>query len=196
MTPGSVRSSVHAYISNLRGRDRWHDRAHRAGVPPPSPSRFHRRRHVRTPCGSAHASLASSPDRAAETLREALSLWRGRPYADLIDVPGLQDEIRRLEALRLLAVESRVDADLANGRHAAVIGQLEALATEFPLREGFRSRRMDRALSGRTAGRGASGIHHETREYLADELGIEPTPELRELERADPGTRRTASLSP
>ena len=179
--PGSVRSSVHTYISNLRvvigGTIERTGPGYRLQVSPDVIDAVVFEHLV----DQARASLGSSPDRAAETLRDALSLWRGRPYADLIDVPGLQDEIRRLEALRLLAVESRVDADLANGRHAAVIGELEALASEFPLREGFRSRHM---IALYRAGRQAEALraYATTREYLADELGIEPTPELRELE--------------
>ena len=179
--PGSVRSSVHTYISNLRvaigGRIERAGPGYRLQVDADSLDAVVFERMV----DDARATLGTNPDKAAETLRAALSLWRGRPYADLIDVPGLQEEIRRLEALRLLAVESRIDADLANGRHGVVIGELEALAAEFPLREGFRSRHM---IALYRAGRQAEALraYATTREYLADELGIEPTPELQELE--------------
>ena len=62
-------------------------------------------------------SLSANPEAASEALRAGLGLWRGKPYADLLGVEGLQSEIRRLEELRLSAVESRIDADLALGRH-------------------------------------------------------------------------------
>ena len=121
------------------------------------------------------------PARAGDTLRAALALWRGRPYADLDHIPGLEAEVRRLEELRLIAVELRIDADLATGRHEAVIGELEALAAEHPLREGFRARHM---LALYRAGRQAEALraYQRTREVLADELGIDPSPELQQLE--------------
>ena len=72
---------------------------------------------------------------AAERFREGLGLWRGRALADVADVEPLAREGARLEELRLVAVEGRVEADLALGREAEVAGELEALVTEYPVRE-------------------------------------------------------------
>ena len=129
----------------------------------------------------ARTTLSTNPADAATSLRAALSLWRGRPFADLIDVPGLQDEIRRIEEMRLVALEARIDADLATGRHLALIGELEALATAHPLREGLRARHMTALYRG---GRQAEAlrVYQRTREYLAEELGVDPSPELQRVE--------------
>ncbi|TML97370.1 MAG: AfsR/SARP family transcriptional regulator [Actinobacteria bacterium] len=80
--------------------------------------------------------------RAAETLRAALALWRGAPLADLPWEPFAQAEIIRLEELRLAAHEDRIDADLALGRHGQLVGELEGLVTEQPLRERLRAQLM------------------------------------------------------
>jgi hypothetical protein len=121
--------------------------------------------------------------RAAELLREALDLWRGPPLADLSEEEFAVAEIRRLEELRLVALERRVEADLAIGRHAELIPELEALVQEHPLRERLRGALM-RALYA--AGRQADAleVYRETRELLVRDLGIEPGPALQELERA------------
>jgi len=123
------------------------------------------------------------PDRAALLLRDALGLWHGPPLADLADVPVARAEIGRLEEIRLAALERRIEADLALGRHAELIAELEALVQEHPYRERLRAALM-RALYG--AGRQADAlrVYRETRDALVDELGIEPSPALQELERA------------
>jgi len=78
---------------------------------------------------------AAEPQEAAEQLREALALWRGPALADFAYEPFAQAAIGRLEEVLLLAVEMRIDADLALGRHAALVAELDALAAEHPLRE-------------------------------------------------------------
>ncbi|HEX3268396.1 MAG TPA: AfsR/SARP family transcriptional regulator, partial [Gaiellaceae bacterium] len=75
------------------------------------------------------------PAAAADRLREALALWRGPPLADFTYEPFAQDEIRRLEDLRLTALEDRIEADLALGRHEDVVAELESLVRAHPLRE-------------------------------------------------------------
>jgi DNA-binding SARP family transcriptional activator len=119
----------------------------------------------------------------AEKLGEAVALWRGRPLEDLVFEPALAKDIARLEELRLAVLENRIDADLESGNHLAVIGELETLIAENPLRERLRGQ-LILALyrSGRQAE--ALEVYRETRRVLADELGLEPSPELRELERA------------
>ena len=85
---------------------------------------------------------AGRPERAASALERALSLWRGAPLADLAYEPFAQPEIARLEDLRVAALEQLIEAKLALGRHAEVIGQLETLIAEHPYREGLRAQLM------------------------------------------------------
>ena len=126
---------------------------------------------------------SAAPEIAARLLRDALQLWRGAPLADVAYAEWAQTEIVRLEELRVRALELRIDADLALGRHAQLVGELEALVREHALRERPRAALM-RALyaSGRQAE--ALEAYREARTLLVDELGIEPSPELQELERA------------
>lgn len=129
--------------------------------------------------GAQHAP----PELAARRLREALELWRGPPLADLSGEAFAQTEILRLEELRVAALELRLEADLALGRHAELVGELERLVREHPLRERLRAALM-RALYG--AGRQADAlrVYRDTRSMLVDELGIEPSPMLQELEQS------------
>jgi DNA-binding SARP family transcriptional activator len=128
------------------------------------------------------AREATGPGRA-ELLHEALGLWRGDPLADFADEPFAQTEIMRLEEARLAAVEERIDADLTLGRHGELVGDLEALVARNPLRERLR-RQLMLALyrSGRQAD--ALAAYQDARRTLVDELGLEPSEELQELERA------------
>lgn len=179
--PGSVRASIHTYISNLRaclgGGIERQGSGYRLDVDPSQIDAVAFEQAIDT----AATSASTNPEQTAASLRTALAMWRGRPYADLIDLPGLQDEIRRLEELRLRAVELRIDADLSLGRHAQVVSELEALATEHPLREGFRARHM---LALYRDGRQSEALRamQRTRDHLSEELGVEPSPELVELE--------------
>src|SRR5581483_7572496 len=120
---------------------------------------------------------------ASRLLSEALDLWRGEPLRDLADDPSSQGEIQRLEAARLAALELRIEADLALGRHAQLVAELEALVREHPLHERLSGALM-RALYG--AGRQAAAleVYRATRRTFVAELGIEPSPALRELEGA------------
>ncbi len=126
---------------------------------------------------------AGDPERAAATLRCALALWRGPPLVDFTYHQFARGEIERLEELRLEALEERVDADLARGRHTDIVGELEALTHEHPLRERLRVHLM---LALYRCGRQADAlaVFREARRRLNDELGIEPGPELRALEAA------------
>ena len=128
----------------------------------------------------------------AESLREALALWRGRPLEDLAFEAALAGDIARLEELRLTVLENRIDADLEAGNGNGLVAELEALIVEYPLRERLRGQLI---LALYRCGRQAEAleVYRETRRALADELGLEPSPELRELERAilqqDPALR-------
>ena len=125
----------------------------------------------------------SAPELAARQLREALDLWRGPPLADLADESFAQAEILRLEELRLATLERRFDADLALGRYAELVGELQVLVREHPLRERLRAVLMQ-ALYGSGRQAEALDVYRETRRLLVDELGIEPSPALHELEQA------------
>ena len=126
--------------------------------------------------------LDGRPDDAGAALREALALWRGPPLADLAAVPFAPAEITRLEEERLAAVEARVEADLAAGRHAELVAELRGLTDEHPFRERLAAHRM---LALYRCGRQAEAleVYREARRLLADELGLEPGEGLRRLER-------------
>ena len=133
-----------------------------------------------------------APERAA-TLREALDLWRGAPLAEFELEPFAQSEIRRLSELRLAALEDRVEADLDLGRAADVIGELEALIEQEPLRERPRGHLM---LALYRSGRQAEALsaYQDTRRVLTEELGIDPSTPLQQLHSAI--LRQEAGLEP
>jgi YVTN family beta-propeller protein len=117
---------------------------------------------------------------AAGTLRAALSLWRSQVLADLADYAFIRPEATRLEELRLAAVEARIDADLALGRHDALTAELEQLVAEHPLRERLHGQLMLALYRcGRQAG--ALAAYQRVRDLLAGELGIDPGEPLRAL---------------
>ena len=120
---------------------------------------------------------------AAGAARDALSLWRGAPLADVADEPFAAAEIRRLEELRVAALELAIDGDLAAGRHREVVGELDALVAEQPLRERLHAQRM---LALYRCGRQAEALeaYRQARPVLVEEIGVEPGPELRRLHEA------------
>jgi DNA-binding SARP family transcriptional activator len=134
---------------------------------------------------SAGSELLAAGDaaNAAASLREALGLWRGAPLADLAMVEHFQAEIRRLEELRLLAVMERIDADLGLGACDELIVELEGLIASDPLAERLRGQLM---LALYRAGRqpDALAVYRELSERLRDELGLEPSRALQQLERS------------
>ena len=120
---------------------------------------------------------------AGNRFREALALWRGPALADVADVEPLAREGARLEELRLVAVEGRLEADLVAGSHAEMTGELERLVGEYPLRERlWRLLMLALYRGGRQAD--ALAAYQRARAMLAGELGLEPGQELQELERA------------
>jgi DNA-binding SARP family transcriptional activator len=118
-----------------------------------------------------------------EALRGALDLWRGPALADLTFERFAQAEAARLEELRLAALERRIELDLTAGRDAELVGELERLIAEHPLRERLRGQLM---LALYRAGRQAEALaaYQAARGTLVESLGIEPGPPLQELERA------------
>ena len=126
---------------------------------------------------------AGDPESAAARLRDALALWRGPPFADVASLEFVQAEIRRLEERRLVAEMERVDADLALGRDAELVGELELLVASNPLQERLRGQLMTALYR---AGRqiDALEVYRDASELLRSELGLEPSRALQELERA------------
>jgi DNA-binding SARP family transcriptional activator/tetratricopeptide (TPR) repeat protein len=123
------------------------------------------------------------PSTAADRLRSAVGLWRGPALADVAYEPFAQAEIGRLEELRHAIVEERIEADLALARHADVVGELEALVAEHPLRERLRGQLM---LALYRTGRQADALesYRQARRLLTEELGLEPSEPLKDLQRA------------
>ncbi len=143
----------------------------------------------------ARSVLEDEPARAGETLRRSLALWRGRAFEDVLHEDAVSSEVARLDELRLKAVEDRLDADLALGRAAELIPELEVLVAEHPFREHLRVQLM---FALYRAGRQAEALaaYRQAQRTLDEQLGIAPSEELRDLQqrilRQDPalGGRR------
>ncbi len=132
---------------------------------------------------TGHDLLQQGPAaRAAETLEEALGLWRGPVLADLADASFVQAERTRLDDLRLTALEDRLSADLRIGRHTRVVAELEQLTGEQPFRERLQGLRM---IALYRCGRQAEALQsfQQFRVQLREELGLDPGQALRDLER-------------
>ncbi|MFL5862783.1 MAG: ABC transporter substrate-binding protein, partial [Solirubrobacteraceae bacterium] len=129
------------------------------------------------------ALAGGDPRTAAARLREALEVWRGPPFADFGYESFAQSEIARLEESRLAALEARVEAELALGEHAGLVGELEALVREHPLRERLVGQLM---LALYRSGRQADALeaYRGARRGLVEELGIEPAGELQRRQQA------------
>ncbi len=128
------------------------------------------------------ALAAADANSAARALRAALALWRGAPFADFSYESFAQAEIARLQELRLDAIEDRVEADLQLGHARELVSELEALVAEHPNREHFLSQLMLALYRGGRQ-QDALAAYRLGRESLSERLGLEPSPELRELER-------------
>jgi ABC-type transport system substrate-binding protein/DNA-binding SARP family transcriptional activator/streptogramin lyase len=140
-----------------------------------------------------HALAANAPGQAAADLREALGLWRGDPLSDISHEHFAQPEIARLAELRASAIEDRVEADIALGSHADVVSELGLLIAAHPLRERLYQLLMIALYrSGRQAE--ALAVYQSARSVLVQEIGIEPGPGLRQVERAI--LEQDASLEP
>jgi len=193
--PASALNSIHIYVSRLRkglGDGCLNTRGH-GYMLTLEPDALDLARFERL-LGEGSGLLAGGDaERAALTLRDGLSLWRGPPLSDFASERFAQDEIARIEELRLAALEERIEADLALGRHAALVPELEALVREHPLRERLRAHLM---LGLYRSGRQADALetHRRARRVLREELGLEPGRALQELEAAI--LRQDAQLDP
>ena len=141
---------------------------------------------------AAHA--AGNAELAARRFDEALSLWRGDALAEFQE-PFAQAEASRLDELRLACVEARIAADLDRGRHAELVAELEPLLTRYPLREGLRAQQL---LALYRSGRQSDALaaYRSFRNLLADEVGLDPSPRLKELERRILRHDRTLDYQP
>src|SRR5436190_17454577 len=119
------------------------------------------------------ANAAGKPGEALAELESALRLWRGGALADLAYETFARTEVERLEELRLVATEERVDAELALGRHDTLVSELQALVAKYPLRERLRGQLM-LALYRSSRQAEALAVYADTRRRLVDELGLEP----------------------
>jgi DNA-binding SARP family transcriptional activator len=182
--PATAPKSLQVYVSQLRkelGRDVLQTRGN-GYVACVAHDDIDAQRFERLVGEGSRTLAAGDPGKASDKLMKALAIWRGPPLADFTYEPFAQREIARLEEMRLAALEARIDADLELGRHAEVAGELEGLVAEHPLRERLRAQLM---LALYRCGRQAEALqaYREGRALLDSELGLEPGPALRELER-------------
>jgi DNA-binding SARP family transcriptional activator/pimeloyl-ACP methyl ester carboxylesterase len=181
--PGSAQKMVQIYVSQLRkvlpgGLLQTRPPGYAVEVEPGSIDlvRFEQ---LRREGEAAHA--AGNAELAARRFDAALSLWRGDALAEFQE-PFAQAEAARLDELHLACLEARIAADLDRGRHAELVAELEPLLLRHPLREGLRAQQLLALYrSGRQSD--ALGAYRCYRDLLADELGLEPSPRLKELER-------------
>ena len=182
--PPTAAKTVQGYISHLRkalgeGMIVTQGRGYVLAV---APEQLDVRRFEFLASDGRRALAGGDVARASQQLEAALGLWRGEPLADFAYEPFAQSEIARLQEARLAAYEDRIDADLALGRDGDVIPEIERLIAANQLRERLRGQLMVSLYrSGRQAD--ALAIYRQTSELLREELGLEPGPNLKRLER-------------
>jgi DNA-binding SARP family transcriptional activator len=174
--PETGRKTLHVYISNLRT----------AGVEIETSSGGYQ---VSTGTLDAaefesmilRAKALTDPAGSASALGDALALWSGFAYSDVVGAHAIAPEANRLNELRVAVIEDRIDADLAAGSASGLVGELESLTREYPYRERFYGQLM---LALYRSGRQAESlrVYQKANQLLGEELGIEPGPELRNLE--------------
>jgi serine/threonine protein kinase/DNA-binding SARP family transcriptional activator/WD40 repeat protein len=181
--PEAARSSLHSYVSNLR-KELGDDQIVRQGdgyrlvVDRDSLDARSFERLV----DQGREILHSDPAASVLLLSDALSRWYGSPYGELGWEPALRIECLRLEELRLVAVENRIEGDLMLGNHEKVIGELQSLTREYPYRERFSGQLM---LALYRAGRQVEALRvfRSCQDQLREDLGLDPSPELQRLEK-------------
>ena len=187
LAPGRAAANLQVRLSELRKALRSAGESDRLATQAPgyvlrvTPDELDVLRFQQLAASGREALAAGDAAAAVRLLDESLALWRGPALADLGDLQFAAVEQARLEEERLGVFESRVDAQLRCGRHRELIAELETLTTRHPLRERFWSQRL---LALYRAGRQADALraYRELRSTLIDQLGIEPGPELRDLE--------------
>jgi DNA-binding SARP family transcriptional activator len=199
--PATAANLVQGYVSQLRkalGREAVETREPGYLIRV-APDALDLQRFERLATDGARALESGRAGVAAECLREALALWAGDALADVAEGDVLRPAAARLDELRLVALERRIEADVACGRAADLVSELEALTTEHPLRERLQALRMTTLYR---CGRQADALeaYRATRARLVEELGLDPGPELQELEQAilrhDPALDPTPRAAP
>jgi predicted ATPase/DNA-binding SARP family transcriptional activator len=182
--PEGAMHSLHTYVSNLRrllGAERIEYRS-------PGGYVIHVESHeldsvrLAEAVAEGHGLLERDPEVASRVLAGALGLWRGRPFLGLEeDVPTLSAEAHRLEELRVSALEDRTDAELRLGKDGQLVSELASIVVEHPLRERPRAQLM---LALYRSGRQAEAlrVYRQFQTSIAEELGLDPSPELQRLE--------------
>ena len=202
--PASARASLHNYVMRLRqalGDDGHHRISTRPGgyMISVEPDGLDVDRFQALEGTARTAARTGAWEAAAGALREALTLWRGHPLADVDSAVLMQREVPRLEEMRLRAVEARIDADLNLGSHEGLVAELRSLAARHPLRERFSAQLM-LALYRCGCQADALNAYRHARQVLVAELGTEPGPELQDLHQrilsADPALTATESVLP
>jgi DNA-binding SARP family transcriptional activator/ABC-type transport system substrate-binding protein len=186
--PPSAAHTVEVYVSRLRAALRSDGEGSRIVARAPGyllrvePGELDLDRFKALSSESGQAMSAGDPPAASSALRDALELFGGAPLEDLAYAPFAQDELGWLQELQTTALEQRIDADLACGRHAELIGELESLVARHPLRERFWGQLMlALCRSGRQGD--ALAAFERARRTLVEELGIDPGPALAELQQ-------------
>jgi WD40 repeat protein/DNA-binding SARP family transcriptional activator len=179
--PRAVRASLQSYVSHLRralgtNRIESHGQGYLLRVDPGELDLMRLTELVAD--GRAH--LDEDPEGAVRTLRTALGLWNGLPFGDLADEPSLQPEITRLEELRISVEEDRIGAELALGRQTQLVEELELLTSAHPLRERLWAQLMLALYRAERPG-DALAAFERARRVLSEELGLDPSPELKRL---------------
>jgi len=186
--PATARKAVNVYISKLRqtltrnGHDpiATAEGGYRLGV---DPDLLDAER-LRSLIAQARSCIADGDsDPASQLLQEALALWRGPTLAGIPLESFGRDEVVQLDELRLAALMDRIDCDLALGRHEQVLGELNLLVREHPVRERLRAQQM-LALYRADRQADALDVYAEARQTLVDDLGIEPCEALQRLQQA------------
>jgi DNA-binding SARP family transcriptional activator/streptogramin lyase len=186
--PPTAKKAVNVYVSQLRktltrnGHDPIATVAggYRLELEPEDLDAAHMQRLLAHACDRADAG---EPERATELFREVVALWRGPTLADLPFESLVRVEVEQLDEVRLAALMDRIDCDLALGRHEQVLGEVNLLVREHPLRERLRAQQM---LALYRADRQADALdaYAEARRTLVDDLGIEPSEALQRLQQA------------
>ena len=182
--PASAVNSVHVYVSQLRKLlgPRLVTRAHGYALEL-EPGELDAQRFLGLLAESRERLAGGDPDGAAALLRDGFALWRGPPLADFAYERFAQAEVRRLEDMRLVATEERIEADLQRGLDSELVPELELLAAEHPLRERLRGQLM---LALYRSGRQAEALaaFRTGRDAMIEDVGLDPAPALKELQAA------------
>jgi len=201
--PATARKAVNVYISKLRKtltRD-GHDPISTAdgGYRLVVDSDLLDADRMRSLVAAAREQMAAGDSEAASRLlQDGLAFWRGPTLAGLVLESFGRDEVGQLDELRLTVLMDRIDCDLAQGRHEQVLGELQVLVREHPLRERLRAQQM-LALYRADRQADALDVYQQARHDLMDELGIEPSESLQRLQQAilrhDPALEAPAGIA-